>query len=149
MEVPDPPLWGDAYRTTMNHAEQDYWNMAAFLDLKGDVYNARLQTDTTLKRLTLENPWVAGRATSLKTLAGTDEVNAPFAAVRMRETEADSFPWWPKCGKFDFYLYASTAQEPGVGSSCPGLSALTPDGQAVAVTDLVRRRQSAVESATH
>lgn len=136
VEVPDPPLWGDAYRTTMNHPEQDYWNMAFFLDLKGDIYKARLQTDTSLKRLTLENPWVANMATTLNTLAGTDEQNAPFAAVWMRETEHLSFPWWPKCNNFDFYLYASTAQEPRVGSSCPGLNALTTDGQAVPVYNL-------------
>lgn len=136
VEVPDPPLWGDAYRTTMNHAEQDYWNMAAFLDLKGDVYKARLQTDTSLKRLTLENAWVAGMAVMLNTLAGKDEQNAPYAQVWMREAEHLSFPWWPKCGNFDFYLYASTAQAPAPGVSCPAISPLTTDGQAVAVTNL-------------
>lgn len=133
IEYPDPPLWGEGSRTTLNHAEEDYWNMAAFLDLKGDVYKARLTPRGTLARLTTENPYVQAMMQTVRQLAGTDERNAPYAQVWMRETE---WGWWPKCNNFDFYLYASTAQEPRVGSSCPGLSALTTDGQAVAVYNL-------------
>jgi hypothetical protein len=83
--------------------------------------------------MTAENPYVQGMMQTLRDLAGKDEQNAPYAQVWMRETE---FDWLPKCNNFDFYLYASTAQEPRVGSSCPGLSALTTDGQAVAVYNL-------------
>jgi hypothetical protein len=133
IEYPDPPLWGEGSRTTLNHAEEDYWNMAAFLDLKGDVYKARLYPRGTLARLTTENPYVQGMMQTLRDLAGKDEQSAPYAVVWMRETE---WAWWPKCNNFDFYLYASTAQEPRVGSSCPGLNALTTDGQAVAVYNL-------------
>lgn len=42
IEYPDPPLWGEGSRTTLNHAEEDYWNLAVLLDLKGDMYKARL-----------------------------------------------------------------------------------------------------------
>jgi len=133
IEYPDPPLWGAGSRTTLNHAEEDYWNMAAFLDLKGDMYKARLYPRGTLARLTTENPHVVRMIETLRDLAGKDEQNAPYAQVWMRETE---WSWWPKCNNFDFYIYASTAQEPRVGSSCPGLSALTTDGQAVAVYNL-------------
>jgi hypothetical protein len=133
IEYPDPPLWGEGSRTTLNHAEEDYWNLAAFLDLKGDMYKARLYPRGTLARLTTENPYVEGMIQTLRDLAGKDERNAPYAITWMRETEWD---WWPKCNNFDFYLYASTVQEPRVGSSCPGLSALTTDGQAVPVYNL-------------
>ena len=133
IEYPDPPLYGEGSITTLNHAEEDYWNMAAFLDLKGDVYKARLYPRGTLARVTTENPYVQGMIQTLRDLAGKDEQSAPYAITWMRETE---FDWWPKCNNFDFYLYASTAQEPRVGASCPGLSALTTDGQAVAVYNL-------------
>lgn len=133
IEYPDPPLWGEGGRTTLNHAEEDYWNMAAFIDLKGDVYKARLYPRGTLARLTTENPYVMTMVETLRDLAGKDERDAPYAAVWMRETE---WNWWPKCNNFDFYLYASTAQEPRVGTSCPGLGALTTDGQAVGVFNL-------------
>lgn len=140
IEQPDPPLQGDANRTVLNHAEEDYWNMAAFLDLKGDMYKARLTERDDLKRLTIENPHVTRMIGTLRSLVGTDKANAPYASVWMRETQADSFTWWPRCGNFDFYLYASTAQQPNAGggkdNSCPGVAALTTDGQAVAVYNL-------------
>ena len=133
IEYPDPPLWGEGNRTTLNHAEEDYWNMAAFLDLKGDVYKARLYPRGTLARVTTENPYVQDMMRTVNDLAGKDETDAPYAVAWMRETE---WSWWPKCGNFDFYLYSSSAQEPRVGSSCPGISDLTTDGQAVAVFNL-------------
>jgi hypothetical protein len=133
IEYPDPPLWGEGSSTTLNHVEEDYWNMAAFPDLKGDVYKTRLYPRGTLGRITTENPYVQGMIQTLRDLAGKDEGNAPYAITWLRETE---FDWWPKCNNFDFYLYASPAQEPRVGSSCPGLSALTTDGQAAAVYNL-------------
>jgi hypothetical protein len=137
IEYPDPPLWGEGGRTTLNHAEEDYWNMAAFLDLKGDVYKARFTSRGTLARLTTENPYVQGMIQMVRDLAGKDERNAPYAITWMRETE---WEWWAKCNNFDFYLYASTAQEPNVGAAlnntCPGITRLPLDGQAVAVTSL-------------
>lgn len=133
IEYPDPPLWGDGSRTTLNHAEEDYWNFAAFLDLKGDVYKARLYPRGTLARITTENTHVVNMMETLRELAGTDETNAPYAQVWMRETE---FTWWPKCNNFDFYLYASTAQNPVSSTRCATIANLTTDGQAVAVFNL-------------
>jgi hypothetical protein len=133
IEQPDPPIWGAGSRTTLNHAEEDYWNLAAFLDLKGDIYKVRLTERGTLKRLTTENVHVQDMIQVFSDLAGTDEDNAPYAITWMRETE---WSWWPKCNNFGFYLRASTAQEPSPGGSCPGISQLTTDGQAVAVFNL-------------
>jgi hypothetical protein len=133
IEQPDLPLIGSGQRTVLNNAEEDYWNLAAFLDLKGDMYKTRLYPRGTSKRITMENPHVQDMLQAVNDLAGTDERNAPYAQVWMRETE---WGWWPKCNNFDFYLYASTSQEPRVGSSCPGVDNLTVDGRAVAVTNL-------------
>jgi len=134
IEYPDPPnVIVPSGVTVLNHAEEDYWNFAAFLDLKGDMYKARLYPRGTLPRITDENSHVMNMIQTLRSLAGKDERNAPFAQVWMRETE---WIWWPKCNNFDFYLYASTAQEPRVGTSCPGLPDLTTNGQAAAVFNL-------------
>ncbi len=81
IEYPDPPLSGAGSRTTLNHAEEDYWNMAAFLDLKGDVYKARLYPRGTLARLTTENPYVQGMIQTVLNLVGKDERSAPYAQV--------------------------------------------------------------------
>ena len=115
-----------------NNPEDDYWSLAKFIDLKGDVYKTRLYNRTGTDRLSLDNPWVLDLAYRVQGLMGKDASTADYAEVWFRESEYD---FRPKCGNFDFYLYASldTAH---YSNGCLADAHQTTNGNAVGVYSL-------------
>lgn len=115
-----------------NNPEDDYWSLAKFLDMKGDVYKTRLFDRPGLDRLSLDNPYVLSMVYTAQALMGTNASTAPYYYTWFRESEHD---YLPKCGNFDFYLYASYDSS-SYSNGCLPASNSTTDGNAVAVFDL-------------
>lgn len=128
-ELPDP---NDGYGGNLNEAEHDYWTLAFLLQDKSDYVRVRTFPRGTLKRISYDNPIVLGMVNEYNSLAGKIASTAPYAKVWMRETTSY---WYPACGNFDYYMYASSATPPAT-SVCQPFGLSTTDGEASAVFNL-------------
>lgn len=116
----------------VNNPEDDFWSIAKFLDMKGDVFKTRLFTRPGVDRLSLDNEAVYDMALVMDDLVGTDASTAPFAVVWFRESE---HTYYPKCGNFDFYLYASIESDAYTNGCLPETNQTT-DGNAIPLYSL-------------